>query len=411
MDSESWVEKAFVHGEYGMFYYDEHGIKQEKMLKFAPNDAFVTGTQAHFRELYSDHNQELRKSRKHVFCVIDLPFPVNDRVKPITNKDRHLLPGMFFLHPGRENVLFVHLEAEQSNHSVVNRAAFRNPFAKYGFKLLDASSSGGDSMEYQDANMHGGTGYRGGANNIGSNTVHQGTNVYRHGAMGYQGGSNDNNMAGNAGHQGTHTHRGMEYRGSAHQDARGGLGYQVPSHQGTHMGRGMGYQGHQIAKARGDMGYQGVSHQATHMGTGMGYQGGKDAHIGGDMGYRGTNLGSRRNGRNGNGYYQDASTGGGGGQGGHGMGYSSTGGGGIGYQGSNSSAAGMGYVDTRMGGDGLGYHDNRYADGAQDPPADFEGMVNKPAHRSSVMGQEDEYPGHHRCVLVCLILDQQLLKK
>ena len=71
----------------------------------------------------------------------------------------------------------------------------------------------------------------------------------------------------------------------------------------------------------------------------------------------------------------------------------------------------MEYVDARMGGDGLGYHDNRYADGAQDPPADFEGMVNEPARRFSVMGQEGEYPGQHGCVLVCLILDQQLLKK
>jgi len=51
MDNDSWVEKAFAHGKYGMFYYDEHDIKQEKMLQFAPNDAFITGMQALFREV------------------------------------------------------------------------------------------------------------------------------------------------------------------------------------------------------------------------------------------------------------------------------------------------------------------------------------------------------------------------
>jgi len=38
MDNEIWVEKAFVHGEYGMFYYGEHGIKQDKMLQFVLNE-------------------------------------------------------------------------------------------------------------------------------------------------------------------------------------------------------------------------------------------------------------------------------------------------------------------------------------------------------------------------------------
>jgi hypothetical protein len=38
-------------------------------------------------------------------------------------------------------------------------------------------------------------------------------------------------------------------------------------------------------------------------------------------------------------------------------------------------------------------------------------MVNEPVRRFSVVGQEGEYPGQHGCVLVCLILDQQPLKK